>query len=92
VGIPPAATILFLAPSVNLRAQTLSLGIFNILLSSVIVPTTAKIGSEFLMLLYITFLLIVWYGIWKRSVIVLRWRLGLCMFCYSLNVLELICW
>jgi hypothetical protein len=42
---PPAATILFLAPSVNLKAVTLNFGTFKSLISSVTAPTTAKIVS-----------------------------------------------
>jgi len=42
---PPAATILFLALSVNLKAHTLTLGHVKSLISSVIDPTVAKIVS-----------------------------------------------
>jgi hypothetical protein len=42
---PPFWVILALAFSVNLKAQTLTLGNSNCLTSSVTVPTKAKIGS-----------------------------------------------
>ena len=42
---PPFLVILALAVSVNLIAQTLTLGKSNCLTSSVTVPTKAKIGS-----------------------------------------------
>ena len=42
---PPAATILFLAFSVNLKAATLTFGATSNLESSVTVPTIAKIFS-----------------------------------------------
>lgn len=42
---PPALVILALAVSVNLIAQTLTLGKSNCLISSVTVPTKAKMGS-----------------------------------------------
>ena len=42
---PPFWVILALAFSVNLKAQTLTLGKSNCLISSVTVPTKAKMGS-----------------------------------------------
>jgi len=43
---PPFWVILALAFSVNLKAQTLTLGKSNCLISSVTVPTKAKMGSS----------------------------------------------
>ena len=45
IHCPPAATILFLALSVNLKAHTRTLGQVNSLISSVIEPTVANMVS-----------------------------------------------